>query len=132
MLGTGQWGGVRGGPDRYPQLSWTTARQQLMTAREQRAGRVTEPGRALPFSSPPRAGEGGRPARLLDPVDARLPQLVDDPTGDPRAAYDAHSDQWSVPVGENDSLSYAVVADPPTVIDPRLLIDIDAVAPRVP
>lgn len=62
------------------------------------------------------------PAQLLDPVDARLSQLVDDPTGDPDAAYNERSDQWSVPVGEHGLLFYAVVADPPTVIVLRLVI----------
>ena len=63
------------------------------------------------------------PTDLLDPVDARLAQLVDDPTSDPHAAYDERSDQWSVAVGDQCLIFYAVVAHPPTVIVFRLVIE---------
>lgn len=48
-------------------------------------------------------------AQLLDAVYARLSHLVDDPP----TAYDARSDQWSVPIGDHGLLFYAVVPDPP-------------------
>ncbi len=62
------------------------------------------------------------PAELLDPVDRRLTQLVDNPTADPDATYHERSDQWSLPVGDHGFLFYAVVADPPTVIILRLVV----------
>jgi hypothetical protein len=64
------------------------------------------------------------PPDLLDQLDARLSQLVDDPTDDPNAAYDAHSDQWSVPIADQGFVLYAVVTDPPTVIVLWLVIDL--------
>lgn len=63
------------------------------------------------------------PPQSLDTVDARLAQLVDNPTGDPHAAYDAPTDQWSVPIADQGFVFYAVVADPPTLIVLRLVID---------
>ena len=65
------------------------------------------------------------PAQLLDSVDASLARLVDGPTSDPAASYDAPSDQWSVPVGDTGLILYAVVADPPTVIVLRLVVGLD-------
>jgi hypothetical protein len=54
-------------------------------------------------------------------VDRRLVQLVENPTADPDADYNERSDQWSVPVGTDGLLFYAVVRDPPTVIVLRLV-----------
>lgn len=54
-------------------------------------------------------------------VDRRLAQLVENPTTDPHADYNERSDQWSVPVGADGLLFYAVVRDPPTVIVLRLV-----------
>ena len=64
------------------------------------------------------------PAELLGLVDARLTQLMDDPTVDPDAAYNERSDQWSVPVDAHGFLFFAVVTDPPTVIVLRLVVDL--------
>ena len=63
------------------------------------------------------------PSQLLDRVDVYLAQLVNDPTGDPQVAYDERSDHWSLPIGDQDLLLYAVVADPPTVIIIRLVVE---------
>ena len=54
-------------------------------------------------------------------IDRRLTQLVDNPTVDPDADYNQRSDQWSVPVGADGLLFYAVVREPPTVIVLRLV-----------
>lgn len=62
------------------------------------------------------------PDGLLDLVDALLSRLVAEPTGGPHTAYDAHADQWSVPVSDHGLLVYAVVANPPTVIVLRLVV----------
>lgn len=62
------------------------------------------------------------PTQLLDPVDARLEKLTDDPTNDPHAVYDERSDHWSAPIADRGLLFYAVVADPPTVIILRLVV----------
>jgi hypothetical protein len=54
-------------------------------------------------------------------IDRRLAQLVESPTVDPDADYNERSDQWSVPVGADALLFYAVVREPPTVIVLRLV-----------
>ena len=56
------------------------------------------------------------PDELRVLVDRRLAQLVENPTADPDADYNAASDRWSVPLGEDGSLFSAVVRDPATVI----------------
>ena len=43
------------------------------------------------------------------------------PTVDPDADDNERSDQWSVPVGADGLLFYAVVREPPTVIVLRLV-----------
>ena len=50
-----------------------------------------------------------------------LAQLVENPTADPDADHNRRSDQWSVPLGEEGFLFYAVVRDPATVIVLRLV-----------
>ena len=54
-------------------------------------------------------------------VTRRLAQRVENPTADPDADYIERSDQWSVPVGPDGLLFYAVVRDPLTVIVLRLV-----------
>jgi hypothetical protein len=55
-------------------------------------------------------------------IDRRLAQLVEkNPTADPDGDYNERSDQWSVPVGADGLMFYAVVHDPPTVIVLRLV-----------
>ena len=46
---------------------------------------------------------------------------LENPTVDPDADYNERSDQWSVPVGADALLFYAVVREPPTVIVLRLV-----------
>lgn len=55
-------------------------------------------------------------------MDRTIEQLLEDPTGDPYAVYNARSDQWSVPLGEHGFLFYAVVRDPARVIMLRLVV----------
>jgi hypothetical protein len=54
-------------------------------------------------------------------IDRRLARLVENPTVDPDADYNERSDQWSVPIGPDGLLFYAVVPEPPTVIVLRLV-----------
>jgi hypothetical protein len=61
------------------------------------------------------------PGNARDVVDHRLAQLVENPTADSDAVYNPTSDQWSVPLGNNGFLFYAVVRDPATVIVLRLI-----------
>lgn len=61
------------------------------------------------------------PGTVRDVLDRRLAQLVENPTADPDAVYNPTSDQWSVPLGEDGFLFYAVVRDPATVIVLRLI-----------
>jgi hypothetical protein len=61
------------------------------------------------------------PAEVRALVDRRLAQLVENPTADPHADYNQRSDQWSVPLGEDGFLFYAVVRYPATVIVLRLV-----------
>ena len=61
------------------------------------------------------------PAEVRALVDRRLAQLVENPTADPDADYNRRSDHWSVPLGEEGFLFYAVVRDPATVIVLRLV-----------
>lgn len=49
-------------------------------------------------------------------IDRRLAQLVENPTVDPDADYNERCDQWSVPVGADALVFYAVVREPLTVI----------------
>jgi hypothetical protein len=64
------------------------------------------------------------PADLRDVVDQRLARLVDDPTADRDAVYNARSDQWSVPLADEGFLFFAVVRNPPTLIILRLIYDL--------
>ncbi|MGH3612427.1 MAG: hypothetical protein ACRDRK_07470 [Pseudonocardia sp.] len=52
------------------------------------------------------------PEAMRAVVDQRLAQLVENPTADPDADYNPASDQWSVPLGEDGFVFYAVVRDP--------------------
>lgn len=61
------------------------------------------------------------PAAMRDVVDHRLAQLVENPTADPDAVYNPASDQWSVPLGADGFLFYAVVRHPATVIVLRVI-----------
>lgn len=61
------------------------------------------------------------PDTVRDLADHRLAQLLENPTADPDAVYNPASDQWSVPLGEDGFLFYAVVRDPATVIVLRLI-----------
>lgn len=61
------------------------------------------------------------PDTIRDVVDQRLAQLLEDPIADPDAVYNPASDQWSVPLGDDGFLFYAVVRDPPTVIILRVI-----------
>jgi hypothetical protein len=54
-------------------------------------------------------------------IDRQLAQLVENPTVEPDADYNERFDQWSVPVGADGLLFYAVVREPPTVIVLRLV-----------
>jgi hypothetical protein len=58
---------------------------------------------------------------LRELADRRIAQLLENPTVDPDADYNQRSDQWSVPLGENGLLFYAVVPDLATVIVLRLV-----------
>jgi hypothetical protein len=55
-------------------------------------------------------------------VDRRLGWLLEAPTADPAAVYNSHSDQWSVPLGDQGFLFYAVVNEPSTLIVLRLVV----------
>jgi hypothetical protein len=61
------------------------------------------------------------PEDLRALTDRRIAQLLENPTADRDADYNPTSDQWSVPLGEDGLLSYAVVRDPPTVIVLRIV-----------
>jgi hypothetical protein len=61
------------------------------------------------------------PAEVRALVDQRLAHLMENPTADPDADYNQRWDQWSVPLGENGLLFYAVVSDLATVIVLRLV-----------
>ncbi len=65
---------------------------------------------------------GDLPDELRVFVDRRLGGLLDDPTGEPDAVYNRHSDQYSVPLGDHGFLFFAVVTQPPTVIVLRLVL----------
>jgi hypothetical protein len=54
-------------------------------------------------------------------VDECLTQLVENPTANPDTVYNPASDQWSVPLGDDGFLFYAVVRDPATVIVLRVI-----------
>jgi hypothetical protein len=55
-------------------------------------------------------------------VDRRLGWLLEAPTADPDAVYNSRSDQWSVPLGDQGFLFYAVVNEPSTLIVLRLVV----------
>jgi hypothetical protein len=55
-------------------------------------------------------------------VDRRLGWLLEAPTADPEAVYNSHSDQWSVLLGDQGFLFYAVVNEPSTLIVLRLVV----------
>jgi hypothetical protein len=55
-------------------------------------------------------------------ADGRIAELLESPTTDCDAAYDERSDQWSVPLGDDGFLLYAVVHAPATVIVLRLIV----------
>lgn len=61
---------------------------------------------------------------VRDLVDARLAQLLEDPTVDRDAVYNERSDQWSVPLGDEGFLFYAVVRHPAKVIVLRLVTEL--------
>ena len=61
------------------------------------------------------------PDRMRVLVDRRLVQLLENPTADPDADYNERLDQWSVPLGDDGFLFFAVVRDPPTVIVLRVV-----------
>ncbi len=61
------------------------------------------------------------PADLRELIDQRLGQLLENPTVDPDAVYYERSDQWSVPLGDQGLLFYAVVQYPAKVIVLRLV-----------
>lgn len=61
------------------------------------------------------------PGDLQILADRRLAQLIENPTADPDVDYNQTSDQWSVPLGQDGLLFYAVVHDPATVIVLRLV-----------
>jgi len=61
------------------------------------------------------------PAATRVLIDRRLAQLVENPIVHPDADYNERSDQWSVPVGDDGLLFYAVVRQQPTVIVLRLV-----------
>lgn len=61
------------------------------------------------------------PEDLRDLVDRRLGQLLENPTADQDAVYNERSDQWSVPLGDDGFLFYAVVRCPAKVIVLRLV-----------
>lgn len=64
---------------------------------------------------------GSLPADLRGIVDRQLAQLVENPTEPSDAVYNEHSDQWSVPLGDQGFLFYAVVRDVAKVIVLRLI-----------
>jgi hypothetical protein len=58
-------------------------------------------------------------------VDRRIKELLEDPTGDPRALYYRRFDEWSVPFafGANEEfIYYAVVHEPRRVVILRRLV----------
>ena len=61
------------------------------------------------------------PADLRELIDQRLGQLLENPTADPDAVDNERSDQWSVPLGDQGLLFYAVVRYPAKVIVLRLV-----------
>lgn len=61
------------------------------------------------------------PQDLRARVDRRLSRLVESLTADRDADYNERLDQWSVPLGDDGFLFYAVVRDPPTVIVLRVV-----------
>ncbi len=61
------------------------------------------------------------PTALRELVGRRVVALLEDPTGGGDAVYDLRWDQWSIPVGEDGLLFYAVVRDPARVILLRLV-----------
>lgn len=54
-------------------------------------------------------------------VDQRVAQLLETPTAAVGAVYNEHFDQWSVPLGREGFIFYAVVPDPASVIVLRLV-----------
>ncbi len=52
------------------------------------------------------------PPTLRELVGRRVVELLEDPTGAGDAVYDPRWDQWSIPVGEDGLLFYAVVPRP--------------------
>ncbi len=57
--------------------------------------------------------------RLL--VDHRIALLLREPTSAAEAVYNRHSGQWSIHLGDDGFLFYAVVHDPPRLIVLRLV-----------
>ncbi|MDQ2707979.1 MAG: hypothetical protein M3Z25_10235 [Actinomycetota bacterium] len=62
------------------------------------------------------------PADVRQLVAHRLGQLLENPTADPDSVYNERSDQWSVPLGDQGFVFFAVVRDPATVIVLRLVV----------
>ncbi|GAA3224092.1 hypothetical protein GCM10017691_11770 [Pseudonocardia petroleophila] len=61
------------------------------------------------------------PEDLRRLVDRRIAALLENPTTDADAVHNARSDQWSVPLGDDGFLFYAVVRDPATLIILRVV-----------
>jgi hypothetical protein len=62
------------------------------------------------------------PADVRRLVDRRIDGLSGDPYAELDAIYDSRSDQWSVPVGGDGLLVYAVVQEPAAVIVLRIVV----------
>lgn len=61
-------------------------------------------------------------AELREVIDARLAQVLEDPTAQAAGVYNKQWDQWSVALADRGLLLYAVVRDPATVIVLRVII----------
>jgi hypothetical protein len=61
------------------------------------------------------------PEDLRRVVDHRIAALLENPTVDSDAVHNKRSDQWSVPLGDDGFLFYAVVREPATLIILRVL-----------
>lgn len=62
------------------------------------------------------------PDGVRELVDRLLEQLLEDPTGAPEAVYNRRFDQWSIRLGDDGFLFYAVAREPPRVILLRLVV----------
>ena len=64
-------------------------------------------------------------------VDAKVEQLLEDPTCDPQACYNQKSDQWSVPFGDGTRLLFIGNGDPAGVSEVVQDIATEIVTDRV-